>query len=40
MWYTDNSNISLQTLPASTSPDRPLIPSVIMTASFVSALTA
>lgn len=40
MWYTNNSNISLQTLPASTSPDRPLIPSVIMTASFVSALTA
>ena len=38
MWYTNDSSISLQTLPASTSPDRPTIPSVIMTASFVSAL--
>jgi hypothetical protein len=38
MWYTNDSSISLQTLPPSTGPTRPLIPSVIMTASFVSAI--
>ncbi len=38
MWYANDSALSLQTLPASTSPTRPAIPSVIMTASYVSAL--
>jgi len=37
IWRTDNTSISLETLPAGTSPTRPLIPSVIATISYLSS---
>ena len=37
MWKTDNTAISLETLPAGTSPTRPAIPSVIATLSYLSS---
>jgi len=37
MWKTDNTGISLETLPAGTSPTRPAIPSVIATLSYLSS---
>lgn len=37
MWRTDNVAISLETLPSTSSPDRPAIPSAIVTATFVSS---
>jgi len=40
MWRTDNTSVSIQSLPATSSPDRPAIPSVIVTLSWVSALPA
>ena len=38
MWRTDNTAVSIQTLPSTSSPDRPAIPSVIATLSWVAAL--
>lgn len=38
MWRTDNSNISIEQLPASSSPTRPAIPSAIVTMQYVSSL--
>jgi hypothetical protein len=37
MWRTDNTSISLESLPAGTSPTRPAIPSVIATLSYLSS---
>jgi hypothetical protein len=37
MWSTDNTSVSLQTLPAGTSPTRPSIPSMIATLSYLSS---
>jgi hypothetical protein len=37
MWRTDNTSISLESLPAGTSPTRPEIPSVIATLSYLSS---
>jgi hypothetical protein len=37
IWRTDNTSISLESLPAGTSPTRPLIPSVIATISYLSS---
>lgn len=37
MWSTDSTNVSLQSLPAGTSPTRPAIPSVIATLSYLSS---
>lgn len=37
MWSTDSTNVSLQSLPAATSPTRPAIPSVIATLSYLSS---
>jgi len=37
IWRTDNTAISLETLPTSTSPTRPAIPSVIATLSYLSS---
>jgi hypothetical protein len=37
MWCTDNVAVSLETLPSTSSPDRPAIPSAIVTATFVSS---
>ena len=35
MWQTENTNISIQTLPAGTTPVTPVTPSVILTATQV-----
>ena len=37
-WHTDDTNVSIEYLPAASSPTRPATPSVIATMSFVSAL--
>lgn len=37
MWSTDSTTVSLQSLPAGTSPTRPAIPSVIATLSYLSS---
>ena len=37
IWSTDNISVSLQSLPAGTSPTRPAIPSVIATLSYLSS---
>ena len=37
-WHTDNTSVSIEHLPAASSPTRPATPSVIATMSFVSAL--
>jgi hypothetical protein len=36
-WWSDGADVFLENYPANTSPTRPAIPSVILTASFVSA---
>jgi hypothetical protein len=38
VWHTDNSDVYIETIAATTSPIRPEIPSAIVTVSFVSAL--
>ena len=38
MWHTDNSDISIQQLPAAVSPTRPATPSAIVTMQYVSSL--
>ena len=35
MWQTDNTSITMETLPADTSPTRPVTPSVIITAQQI-----
>lgn len=37
VWSTTNTSVSLQTLPAATSPTRPAIPSMIATLSYLSS---
>jgi hypothetical protein len=37
MWSTDSTDVSLQSLPAGTSPTRPAIPSMIATLSYLSS---
>jgi hypothetical protein len=37
MWKTDSTDVSLQSLPAGTSPTRPAIPSMIATVSYLSS---
>lgn len=37
-WCTTNTDVSIQADPAGTSPTRPVIPSVILTATFVSKI--
>jgi hypothetical protein len=37
-WHTDNTNVSIEHLPAASSPTRPATPSVIATMSFVSSI--
>lgn len=37
-WHTDNTNVSIQYLPAATTPTRPATPSVIATMTFVSSI--
>lgn len=37
-WWSDGADVFLEDYPASTSPTRPAIPSVILTANFVSRL--
>jgi hypothetical protein len=39
-WWSDNANVYLEHYAAGTSPTRPEIPSVILTANLVSALPA
>lgn len=39
IWHTDNSTIFIETIPEQTNPIRPLNPSAIVTATFVSTLT-
>ena len=39
VWHTNNSAVYVQTIPAQTSPIRPLTPSIIATVTFVSTLT-
>jgi len=38
MWHTDDSDISIQQLPAAVSPTRPATPSAIVTMQYVSSL--
>ena len=40
MWWSQNSAVYIEALPAKTTPDRPAIPSVIATVSWVSVLPA
>ena len=37
-WWSDSTDVFIQTYPAGTSPTRPAIPSVILTVNFVSRL--
>lgn len=37
-WWSDNVDVFLESYPTNTSPDRPAIPSVILTTNFVSRL--